>query len=309
MSSMMRPLIIFSLLLAGVVDAVQQSVAIENDAEMYSAEPSPSDPFFEGGAVNAEKERTPAAASGKTSRPSAFTETSAMARLQKLFTSAKSRVHQVKEAQKIASASQQHFKTLVLDLALDYNVRPMTVLYAARFSSLDTDGNDVLEGAEFGTCPLSADLNEDKKLDFPEYDQHCSSQQQNADSAASASSSSFTEITHVEAGDMTSGRAGASPTPVTEVEATDVLDEAAFLEKSRGSESRSSFCCSSSEAPRSASRPGPDPGAEEFVVLPGRQEYEAILKASNPEQKKEEEKRRKQADQARRTNTWGLISL
>ncbi|CAD7950512.1 unnamed protein product [Amoebophrya sp. A120] len=180
MSAMMRPHIISSLLLVGVVDAVQQSVAIENDAEMYSAEPSSLDPFVEGGAVKAEKERTPAAAAGKTSPPSAFSQTSAMARLQKLFTSAKSRVNQVKEAQKIASASQQHFKTLVLDLALNYDVKPMTVLNAARFSSLDTDGNDVLEGAELCTCPLSADLNEDKKLDFPEYNLHCSSQQEQA---------------------------------------------------------------------------------------------------------------------------------
>ncbi|CAD7950510.1 unnamed protein product [Amoebophrya sp. A120] len=211
-SIMMRPLIIFSPLLVGIVDAVQQSVAIENDAEMYNAEPPSLDPFVEGGAVKAEKERTPAAAAGKTSPPSAFSETSAMARLQKLFTSAKSRLHQVKEAEKIARASQQHFKTLVLDLALYYNVKPMTVLNAARFSSLDTDGNGVLEGAEFGTCPLSADLNQDKKLDFPEYDQHCSSQS----AAKRRGSSSFTEMTHVEPGDLTSGRAGASPPALTE---------------------------------------------------------------------------------------------
>ncbi|CAD7944565.1 unnamed protein product [Amoebophrya sp. A120] len=122
-------------------------------------------------------------------QPVSFAQTSLVPQLQTLFSS-KARLQQVKHAGSIAAASQEHFDTLVADLASDHNVTRSDVLITIKFDSLDTDHNGVLDGEENAVCPKQADLNNDGKLDFAEHGLYCSMRTHSQTSAET----SFTQL-------------------------------------------------------------------------------------------------------------------
>ncbi|CAD7964561.1 unnamed protein product [Amoebophrya sp. A120] len=127
---------------------------------------------------------TPLAASNL--QPASFSQISPVPQLQTLFSS-KGRLQQLKEARNIAAAAQNHYYTMVEDLASEHRVTTSDVLITIKFDSLDTDHSGVLEGEENTVCPAEADLNNDGKLDFAEHGQYCGKRMLKGDHDAVAS--------------------------------------------------------------------------------------------------------------------------